>query len=136
MSVTIPESHQWLLEDVLVAKLGTLMPDGPPQVHNIWFDYDGQYIRINTAEGRQKDKNLRERPYATVLLVAPDNPYFYLELRGEVAERVMGPEADAHVGTLGKRYLGQESFEAPGDVRVLYKIEPKHVVTYGEPEDG
>ena len=88
MSVTIPESHQWLLEDVVVATLGTLMPEGAPQVHMIWFDYDGQYLRINTAEGRQKDKNLRQRPYATFLLVAPDNPYFYLELRGKVAERL------------------------------------------------
>ncbi|HSM57126.1 MAG TPA: PPOX class F420-dependent oxidoreductase [Candidatus Sulfomarinibacteraceae bacterium] len=132
MSVAIPESHQWLLEDVVVATLGTLMPDGAPQVHKIWFDYDGAYIRINTAEGRQKEKNLRARPYATVLLTAPDNPYFYLELRGEVAERVLGPEADAHVGTLAQRYLGQASFEAPGEVRVMYKIEPKHVVAYGE----
>ena len=135
MSVTIPESHQWLLEDEEVfAKLGTLMPDGPPQVHQIWFDYDGRHIRINTAEGRQKDKNLRERPYATVLLVDPDDPYFYLELRCEVAERVLGQEADAHVGTLGERYLGQASFEAPGETRVLYKFEPQHVTTYGQQE--
>ena len=132
MSVTIPESHKWLLEDAVVATLGTLMPEGAPQVHKIWFDYDGKYIRINTAAGRQKDENLRQRPYATVLLVAPDNPYFYLELRGEVAERVLGPEADAHVGTLVRRYLGKESFETPGEVRVMFKIEPKHVVTYGE----
>lgn len=133
MSVTIPQSHQRLLQDEkVVATLGTLMPEGAPQVHKIWFDYDGTYIRINTAEGRQKDQNLRERPYATVLLVEPDNPYFYLELRGEVAERVLGPEADAHVGTLVQRYLGQESFEAPGEERVMYKIEPQHVVVYGE----
>ena len=134
MSVTIPESHRWLLEDVVVATLGTLMPEGAPQVHKIWFDYDGTYIRINTAEGRQKDQNLHERPYATVLLVDPDNPYFYLELRGKVAERVLGPEADAHVGTLAQRYLGQDTFATPGEVRVLYKIEPTHAVVYGEHE--
>ena len=132
MSVTIPESHRWLLEEKVVATLGTLMPEGAPQVHKIWFDFDGTHIRINTAEGRQKDQNLRARPYATVLLVAPDNPYFYLELRGEVAERVLGAEANAHVGTLAARYLGQQDFEPPGDTRVMYKIEPKHAVTYGE----
>ena len=132
MSVTIPETHQWLLEDAVVAALGTLMPEGAPQVHKIWFDYDGTYIRINTAEGRQKDENLQQRPYATVLLVAPDNPYFYLELRGEVAERVLGPEADAHVGTLAERYLGDPSFETSGEVRVMYKIQPKRAVAYGE----
>ncbi len=131
MSVTIPESHQWLLEDVVVATLGTLMPEGAPQVHMIWFDYDGQYLRINTAEGRQKDKNLRQRPYATFLLVAPDNPYFYLELRGKVAERVLGDEAVAHMGVLAKRYLGQDEFEPSGETRVMYKIEPQHVVVYG-----
>lgn len=133
MSVTVPESHRWLLEDNrVVATLGTLMPEGAPQVHMIWFDYDGTYLRINTAEGRQKDLNLRERPYATFLLVDPNNPYFYLELRGEVAERVTGPDAVAHMGTLAKRYLGQDDFEPPGETRVMYKIEPKHAVTYGE----
>jgi PPOX class probable F420-dependent enzyme len=135
MSVTIPESHRWLLEDNrVVATLGTLMPEGAPQVHKIWFDYDGQYLRINMAEGRQKDKNLRERPYGTFLLVDPDNPYFYLELRGEVAERVVDGEAVEHLSTLAQRYLGQDDFEAPGETRIMYKIEPKRAVVYGGEE--
>lgn len=135
MSVTIPESHKWLLEDVVVATLGTLMPDGPPQVHKIWFDYDGETIRVNTAEGRQKDINMRERPYATVLLVDPEDPYFYVELRGR-AERVLGDEAEEHVDLLAQRYMGQETFpwREPGQVRVMYKIKPTNVVTYGEHE--
>ena len=60
----IPESHQDLLKDETkaFAYLATLMKDGSPQVTPIWFDTEGEYIRINTAKGRIKDKNMRVRP--------------------------------------------------------------------------
>ena len=62
MSSVIPEEMQDLLEQPLVASLSTLMPDGSPQVTPVWFDYDGDRIRINSARGRVKDKNMRRDP--------------------------------------------------------------------------
>src|SRR6266851_7003062 len=41
------------------ANLATVNPSGSPQVTPIWFDFDGKYIRINSARGRVKDKNIR-----------------------------------------------------------------------------
>jgi len=34
------------------ANLATVMPNGSPQVTPIWFDFDGKYIRVNSARGR------------------------------------------------------------------------------------
>ena len=133
MSETVPESHKHLLSGDVYAKLGTILPDGRPQVHQVWCDHDGQHVRVNTLKGRQKDANLKERRYATVLLVDPDDPYFWMEIRGHVAERIEGGEAVAHIDKLAQEYMGEEEFPGhqEGHVRVMYKIEPDRIVTGG-----
>lgn len=129
----IPESHVWLLKDPVFPALGTIMPDGQPQVHPVWCDFDGDYVRVNTAKGRQKDKNLVREPHATLLLVDPEDPYFWMEIRGEVAERIEGGAADEHIDSLAHKYTGRERFRGHRDdvLRVMYKIEPTRIVVSG-----
>ena len=43
------------------AAVATVMPDGSPQVSLVWVDSDGEYIIINTAEGRLKTENIRKK---------------------------------------------------------------------------
>lgn len=133
MAVSIPDRHKRLLEQPVLANLATIMPDGRAQVHPVWCDYDGVHVRINSAQGRQKDKNLRQRKFATLLLVDPQNPYFWMEIRGRlVATTTDG--ADAHIDSLTKKYLGQDTYplRREDEVRVIYKIDPERVVTFGE----
>lgn len=132
MTVSIPDSHKNFFEKPIVANLATLMPDGRPQVNPVWCDYDGTYVRVNTGQGRQKDKNLRDRTFATLLLVDPQNPFSWIEVRGRVAE-INTEEADAHIDRLTKKYLGQDKYphRQEGEIRVMYKIEPERVVTSG-----
>ena len=52
------------------ANLATLMPDGSPQVTPVWFDYTGGVIRVNTAKGRVKARNLT-RPLAVFTRMTP-----------------------------------------------------------------
>ncbi len=133
MPVSIPDSHQRLLKEPVIASLATVMPDGRPQVNPVWCDYDGTYVRINSAAGRQKDKNLRKRQYATILLVDPADPYFWLEIRGHVAE-ITTEGADAHIDRLSKKYTDQEVYanHRADETRVTYKIEPDRVRAWGE----
>ena len=42
--------------------VGTSMADGSPQVTPVWCDFDNGHIRINSAKGRTKDRNLRRDP--------------------------------------------------------------------------
>ncbi len=81
----IPDSHRDLFQKKAFANLATLMPGGQPQVTPVWVDYDGRYVLINTAEGRQKDKNLMRDGRVALAIMDPDNPYRYLEIRGRVA---------------------------------------------------
>ncbi|MFQ5796304.1 MAG: pyridoxamine 5'-phosphate oxidase family protein [Candidatus Bipolaricaulia bacterium] len=58
MSNVIPEAYLDLFEKRTFPHLATLMPDGHPQVTPVWCDFDGRYVRINSAQGRQKDRNV------------------------------------------------------------------------------
>jgi len=132
MAAAIPEQYKDLLTKKAFAHLATLMKDGSPQVTPVWFDYDGTYVRVNTAKGRWKDKNMRNRPKVALSIPDPDNPYRYMQIRGKVAE-VTENGADEHIDSLAKKYLGQDKypFRQPGEVRVIYKIEVDRVQTMG-----
>ena len=132
MGITIPEQYQDLFQKKAFAHIATTMPDGGPQVTPVWCDYDGTHIRINSAKGRVKDKNMRRSPRVALAIMDPDNPYRYFGVRGRVAE-ITEQGADAHIDLLAKKYLGMETypFRKPDEVRVMYKILPEHVVTMG-----
>ena len=126
----IPESHLDLFKKKAFAHLATLMPGGQPQVTPVWVDYDGRHVLVNTAAGRQKDKNLQRDGRVALSIIDPDNPYRYLEVRGRVVER-SGDGADQQIDAMAMKYLGKEKypFRQPGEVRTLYKIEPEHVTS-------
>ena len=131
MAKSIPENFRDLLNKKALADVATIMPDGSPQVTPVWFDYDGQHIRINSAKGRQKDRNLRARPAVALAVVDPDNPYRYMQLRGKVIE-ITEKGADAHIDALSNSYLGKDyPNRKAGEVRVTYVIELASVSTMG-----
>jgi PPOX class probable F420-dependent enzyme len=132
MADKIPEPFKDLFAKVAYANLATVMPDGSPQVTPVWFDYDGESLRINSAKGRIKDKNMRRNKRVALSIQDPDNAYCYLAVRGNVDE-ITEEGADAHIDSLAKKYLGKDKypFRGPGEVRVIYKIRPEKVSTMG-----
>jgi PPOX class probable F420-dependent enzyme len=114
------------------AHLATIMPDGTPQVTPVWFDYVGGAIRVNSARGRVKDRNMKEGAAVALSILDPDNAYRYLQIRGRV-RKVTEEGAAAHIDSLAKKYLGKDKypFGQPGDVRVTYEIEPRRVQAMG-----
>ncbi len=128
MAGKIPDQFLDLFQKRAFAHLVTLMPDGSPQVSPVWVDYDGAYLVVNTARGRQKDRNMQRSAKVAVSIQDPDNPYRYLLVRGHVAEATE-EGADAVIDALAKKYLGVDKYpnRRPGEVRVTYKIEPEHV---------
>jgi PPOX class probable F420-dependent enzyme len=123
----IPDKYLDLLQlKKAFANLATLMPDGSPQVTPVWLDYAGGAIRINTAKGRVKARNLKVGSPVALAIMDPDEPYRYLQVRGRV-RRVVEEGADAHIDALAKKYLGKDKypFRQPGEIRVIYEIEPK-----------
>jgi PPOX class probable F420-dependent enzyme len=108
------------------------MRDGRPQVSPVWCDFDGTCVRINSAKGRVKDRNMRRDPRVTLAIQDPDNPYRYLEVRGRVVN-ITEEGADAHIDSLAKKYLGVDKYpnRQPGEIRVIYTIQPEHAAVMG-----
>ncbi len=132
MTTTIPESHFDLLDGPVVVMLATVMPDGSPQVTPVWCSRQGNQVWVNTAVGRTKDRNLRARPFATVAAMDPQNPYRWLEVRGQVVEVVEGQPAHDHINELAQLYFGRPfTYNSPGEERVLFKIAPTRVNASG-----
>jgi PPOX class probable F420-dependent enzyme len=133
MAVEIPEEFIDLLQRPIVAALSTLMPSMQPQTTPVWFSFDGQKIWINTARNRQKDYNMMERPRVSILIIDPNNPYRYMEVRGDVVEETEEGAVD-HINQLSAAYRNQPDYYATNpqrrqtETRVIYKILPTHIV--------
>jgi PPOX class probable F420-dependent enzyme len=114
------------------AHVATVDTDGRPQVTPVWVDFDGTHVRINTARGRVKDRNLATNPQVALSVQDPDNPYRYVQIRGRVIE-MTEQGADAHIDSLAKKYMGVDRYPGrqPNEKRVLVKITPEHVQGMG-----
>jgi PPOX class probable F420-dependent enzyme len=108
--------------------LATLMPDGSPQVTPTWVDIEGDYIIINTAQGRLKHKNVSRDPRVAVSVADQVNPYNMVTVRGRVVEQTTNG-AEEHIDKLAKKYLGMDRYpgRAPGEKRLILKIWPEKV---------
>jgi len=108
--------------------LATVMPDGTPQVTPVWFDYQNGLVRVNTAKGRVKARNMTEGAAVALAIMDPDNPYRYVQVRGRV-RRATAEGADSHIDALAKKYLGQEKYpyRQAGEERLMVEIEPTSV---------
>lgn len=124
----IPEKYLDLVDEPVVVQLATVMPDGQPQVTPVWCNRHGEQIWVNSAVGRQKDLNMRERPQVTIGIMDPQNPYRYLEIRGRVVETIEGPAARDHIEALSQQYFGRSfNYNDPDELRCIYKIQPTRV---------
>jgi PPOX class probable F420-dependent enzyme len=132
MSASIPDSHKDLFDKPAFGSFTTLMPDGSPQTTPVWVDFVDGKVWVNTALGRQKDKNVRHDPRVAVTLTDPQNPYRYLEIRGKVDD-ITTDGAASHIDKMAKKYLGQDKYPyaKPGEQRVLLKIRPDKFSTMG-----
>ncbi len=115
-----------LIEEPHLAHVVTLMKDGSPQVSPVWVDHDGTHILINTAEGRQKPRNLRRDPRVAISIADHENSFRYLLVRGEVIE-ITTEGAWDHIRKLNLKYTGSSDYpQHDGQVRLLIKILPEH----------
>jgi PPOX class probable F420-dependent enzyme len=129
----IPDKYLDLVQQKKAfANLATIMPDGTPQVTPVWLDYERGMVRVNTAKGRVKARNLKPGVPVALAIADPDNPYRYVQIRGRIAS-AKEEGADAHIDRLAKKYLDKDTypFRQPGETRIMYEIEPVSVSGMG-----
>ena len=128
---SVPESHRDLLAARPAVTLATIGPDGFPQVTAMWFLVDGDdTVKASLNMARQKVRNLRRHPEATLFFTDPDNPYRTLEIRA-MAEVVSDPDY-AFADRVGAKYgVDLRERDRPGELRVVVTFSPVKVNTYG-----
>lgn len=123
----LPEGVRKLLEEPNLAHFVTLMPNGSPQVTPVWVDHDGTHVLINTAEGRQKPRNLQRDPRVAISVVDRNDPYRYAQIRGRVVE-ITREGAFEHISKLSEKYTGRSAYpRREGEQRIIVKVLPEHV---------
>jgi len=117
-----------LIEGKNFANLGTLMPDGSPQVTPVWVDRENDLILVNTAEGRVKLENVTRDPRVAISIFEQDDPYNKVCIRGTVIE-ITKDGAENHIDKMAMKYRGLAKYpwREPGISRVLIKIRPTRI---------
>ncbi|HLG44866.1 MAG TPA: TIGR03618 family F420-dependent PPOX class oxidoreductase [Reyranella sp.] len=120
----IPSIYMDLLtEKKALAHLATVMPDGSPQNTPVWFDYTDGKIRVNSAVGRVKRRNMKMGAKVALSISDPDNPDRDVQLRDTVTRVRQDDVATAHIDQLAFKYLGLDKNRYPNaGERVMFEI--------------
>ncbi len=126
--VKLTAEQRKLVEAPNLAHVATLMKSGSPQVTPVWVDCDDTHILINTAEGRQKPRNLERDPRIALSIASRDNPQEYIQIRGRVVE-ITREGAFDHISKLGRKYNGPDFVypQREGETRIIVRIEADSV---------
>ncbi len=130
-----------LLDRPITATFGLIGPDGRPSLTPMWFDHQDGKVLINTASHRPKCGWIRKNPRLTILIVNPDNPYHWVQIKCTVEQEKREPggeEVTAHIDRLWTKYTGKPGPYALRDPsidekRVLFVCRVDRIATFGEP---
>lgn len=132
MAEKLSDAQKALIGAPNFAVIGTLNPDGQPQLSVVWCKLDGDDILVSTVEGRRKHLNLVRDDRVTILVQPADEPYKYVEVRGTASmTREGGREL---IDLLANQYMGADRYPADDgtdNVRVVIRITPRRVVSMG-----
>jgi PPOX class probable F420-dependent enzyme len=112
--------------------LATVMPDGSPQLTQVWVTTDGEHIVINTVVGLQKARNVARDPRVAVNVVDPDNSIRYYAVRGRVIATTTEGAAES-IDEISHKYVGlpYQNYRGVPETRLLMTIEADSVRQVG-----
>lgn len=123
MAIELTPEIRALLEGPNVAHLATRRPDGDPAVQPVWVGLDdGGRILVCTGRGTAKVRNAEHHPHVALSVLAHDNPYDELMVRGTVVE-IRDDIDNADMDVISHVYTGKP-FPIRGRDRVTIVIEP------------
>lgn len=118
-----------LLKEANFASLATVSPVGSPQVSVVWVDVDSDHnILINTAIGRQKERNAQINSRVALSVINKSNPYETATISGKVIDRIT-KDALTHFDRLSEKYLNLKYYPLAQarSKRIILKISPTKV---------
>ncbi|MFJ7149417.1 PPOX class F420-dependent oxidoreductase [Streptomyces sp. NPDC100445] len=131
MSAVLSDRVKSLLDGTVFIVVGTLQPDGGPQMSPVWVKRDGDDVLFSTTSDRRKYRNLKRDPRVTVVVMNPEQPYEYAEIRGTAELTTEGGQE--LIDELSRKYTGKDYADfnpasADDAERVVVRIRPQKVV--------
>ena len=121
--VRLDDDAQRLLDGANYGHLSTLMADGSPKVEPVWVGREGNLVLVTTDAKSIKALNAARDPRVALSVVAFDNPYDHLLIRGNVVEIRDDDELIA-MDALSQKYLGASFPRRRWSKRVVLVIAP------------
>lgn len=135
--------YRQLLDRPVTQTLGISGPDGHPRLTPMWFDHEDNRVLVNVASHRRKCEWIRKNPRMTSLLVNPDNPYHWVQIKHTVEKELREWEAGGDYVTrqldrIWTKYTGNPppyGLRDPGieEKRVLFVCRIDSIATFGRP---
>ena len=117
---------QALLSAPNYAVLSTHNTDGSILSTVVWVGYNEDKLSVNSAVGRRWPANLEQDPHATLVVLDPQNPYSFVEVRGTVTSSTEHGTED--INWLANKYIGSDyPWLKPGEQRITFAFEPTRV---------
>ena len=92
----------------------------------VWVGYDKDTLFVNSAVGRRWPANLEHDPHATLVIMDPQNPYSFVEVRGTVTGSTEHGTED--INWLSNKYIGRDyPWLQPDEQRITFAFEPSRV---------
>ncbi|MFE9170597.1 PPOX class F420-dependent oxidoreductase [Streptomyces kebangsaanensis] len=130
MPAALSDRIKSLLDGPVFVVVGTLQPDGSPQLSPVWVKRDGDDVLISTTVDRRKKLNLDRDPRVSVVVVDPESPYEYAEIRGTAELTTEGARElidELSLKYTGKKYAEFNPSSAQDADRVVVRIRPGKV---------
>ena len=132
MARKLNDDMKRLIDGANFAHLATLQADGAPKVEPVWIGREGDRLLIATDRKSLKSSNIERDPRVAISLVARENPYEQLLIRGRVVET--RDDADlVGLDGLSAAYLAKPFPRRKWPSRVLFVIEPSVARHYVSP---
>jgi PPOX class probable F420-dependent enzyme len=127
----LSDAARALIDGKNFGTVATRRADGSAQLSVVWVTRDGNDLLFSTLAGRAKPRNLSRDPRVSVIVAEADNPYRYVEIRGQAT---LGTEGGRElIDDLNEKYRGTRPHvgDSAGDMRVVVRLSPDYVRVYG-----
>ena len=123
----LPPAVEKLAALPILTVVGTRRADGEVQMNPVWFEFREGFFWLNSNTSRTWPRNVQREGRALLLLIDPQLPDRFAQIRCRLVETIPDPEHE-QIDRLARRYTG-EVFRAlePGEARITFKLEPVRV---------
>ncbi|GAA2578382.1 PPOX class F420-dependent oxidoreductase [Dactylosporangium fulvum] len=119
-----------LVDDVNIAHIATVLPDGAPHSVPVWIDREGDRLAVLTSPRSRKARNLAAEPRVAISIVQHQRPNETALVRGRLAEVVDGDRAWGIIDRMSVKYTGGPYPLRTDRVVLLFEVEHAQAIAF------